>query len=110
LLMPPPEPQIAPVAELPKKMSNSRASKLAFSRTYAEFRELALKVVTRFVPPTEVTCGLDSGKAMPTCIAPQGTGGALEKHAAAGMSLPPQSPEAATKVIPRELPSMKKSS
>src|ERR1700722_18575891 len=105
--MPPPEPQTAPVAELPKKMSATRASKLAFSRTYAEFRLLALKVVTRLLPPTEVTCGLDSGMPMPTCIAPQGTGGELEKQAAAGMSLPPQSPEEATKVIPREFPSMK---
>src|SRR5580692_1078570 len=108
--MPPPEPHTAPVAEVPKKMSKARASASAFSLTYAEFRLGGLYVVTKFVPPTAVTCGLAAGMPTPTCIAPQGVGAEALKHAGGGKSLPPQSPEAATKVMPCVFPSAKKSS
>src|SRR5271154_2823384 len=108
--MPPPEPHTAPVAVVPKKMSKARASECAFSLMYAEFKLGGSYVVTKFVPPTAVTCGLAAGMPTPTCIAPQGVGGEALKHAGGGTPLPPPSPEAATKVMPCRLPSAKKSS
>src|SRR5450432_1752475 len=112
--MPPPDPHTAPLALVPKKMSESNGSSSAFSLTYAEFRSLGflgLNVVTRLVPPTAVTCGLDAGEPIPASIGPQiGVGGLALKQAAAGTSNAPQSPDDDTKVMPSALPSMKKSS
>src|SRR3984957_89435 len=112
--MPPPDPHTAPLALVPKKISASNGSSSAFSLTYAEFRSLgflALNVVTRLVPPTAVTCGLDAGEPIPASIGPQiGVGGVALKHATAGISKAPQSPDEETKVMPNIFPSMKKSS
>src|SRR5271154_4005911 len=53
-LLPPPDPQLAPLAKL---AAGKKVSKFAFSLTYVDCSDPATEDVCRFVPPTPVTSG-----------------------------------------------------
>src|SRR5690242_17648283 len=115
MLFPPPDPQTPPERRfpLPKASYGINGSKYAFSLTYFDSRLGGLNVVTRFVPPTAVTCGLDAKNSTPGRNRPTGTGGfcgGVVRLSNDGSASPPLSPELATNVMPWAFPCLNTSS